>query len=162
MDLYVIRHAIAEPRSLELPDEDRDLTKKGRDRFEMVSIGLAAMGVRFDRVLTSPWLRARETAKMLGPVFGGDPETTEALAEPPDSDFLAGLDSEDAESIALVGHEPWMSEIVAWLVTGDPADADGYVMKKGGVAWLAGEPRPAGMALRALVPPKVFRALYGA
>ena len=158
MDIYVIRHAIAEPRGPEVDDTLRDITGKGRDRFRKVVEGLGAMGVAFDRVLTSPWRRALETAILLAPLATDEPEVTEALAEPPDPDFLAGLETEEETVVALVGHEPWTSEIVAWLTTGNPSDADAFVMKKGGVAWLSGEPRPAGMALKALIPPKVFRS----
>ena len=74
----------------------------------------------------------------------------------PDEDLLASI---EGDAVALVGHEPWMSELLAWLVTGDSYATGSHVMKKGGVAWLRGEPLPGGMELRALIPPKVFREL---
>ena len=61
------------------------------------------------------------------------------------------------ETVAVVGHEPWLSELIAWLVVGEPADGDArFRMKKGGVAQLRGTPRPGRMQLRALLPPKLF------
>jgi phosphohistidine phosphatase len=156
MDMYLIRHAIAEPRSPDLPDEDRALTNDGRARFEMVVEGLERLGVRLDRIYHSPWRRAAETAEMAAHLSGGELEPHPGLARDPGEDLLRSL---EGEAVALVGHEPWMSELIAWLVTGDSYATGSHVMKKGGVAWLRGDPRPGGMELRALIPPKVFREL---
>jgi phosphohistidine phosphatase len=156
MDIYLIRHAVAEPRSPDLPDEDRALTNDGRARFEMVVTGLHRLGVSFDRIYHSPWRRAAETAEMAAHLATGGLEPHPGLAREPNEELLSSLLGEE---IALVGHEPWMSELLSWLVTGDSYAAGGHVMKKGGVAWLRGDPRPGGMELRALVPPKVFREL---
>ena len=66
--------------------------------------------------------------------------------------------------MALVGHEPYLSELLGWLLFGDfvgdsarEALAERFLFKKGGVAWLEGRPRPGEVALRAFLPPKVFR-----
>ncbi|WP_338065454.1 hypothetical protein [Thermus caldifontis] len=66
--------------------------------------------------------------------------------------------------VALVGHEPHLSALLSWLLLGDFAGASAqealgecFQMKKGGVAWLEGEPVPGGMRLKGLFPPKVFR-----
>jgi phosphohistidine phosphatase len=158
MDLYLIRHAVAELRRADLPDHDRALTPTGRERFERVVDGLERLGVTLDRVYHSPWRRAVETAEMSADLAQGNLEPHPGLAGGPNEDLLASL---DGDAIALVGHEPWMSELLAWLVTGDSGAAGGYVMKKGGVAWLRGEPLPGGMELRALIPPKIFRELLG-
>ena len=63
------------------------------------------------------------------------------------------------ERIAAVGHEPWMGELCAWLVTGDPDLGDRFPFKKAGVAMLEGTPEPGGCALRAIWPPKTLRRL---
>ena len=60
MDLYLIRHAEAEPQSPDGSDERRGLTKKGRRRFESEVEGLARIGIRFDRLMFSPLLRAQD------------------------------------------------------------------------------------------------------
>ena len=83
-------------------------------------------------------------------------EPHEALAAPPSRGLLEVL-GEAGETVAVVGHEPWLSELIAWLVVGEPADGDArFRMKKGGVAQLRGTPRPGRMQLRALLPPKLF------
>src|SRR5579885_555197 len=67
MDLYLIRHAEAEPRDEAgtTLDEDRALTDAGRDQARAVAAGLLRRGVRLDALVTSPLLRARQTAEAL-------------------------------------------------------------------------------------------------
>ena len=158
MELFLIRHAIAAPRSLTLPDADRPLTPQGRERFTQVVAGLQHLGIRLQQVHHSPWRRAVETAALLAPVLKGDLLPTQALARPPEAALLDEIDQSPA---ALVGHEPWMSELLAWLITGSLAAGAMFAFKKGGVAWLEGPLRPGGMVLRACLPPKVLRALAG-
>lgn len=159
MELFLIRHAIAAPRSLTLPDADRPLTRQGRERFTQVVAGMQRLGIRLRQVHHSPWLRAVETAALLVPVLKGDLLPTQALARPPQADLLHEIDQTPA---ALVGHEPWISELLAWLITGSPAAGAMFAFKKGGVAWLEGPPRPGAMVLRASLPPKALRILGGA
>jgi len=66
MELFVIRHGIAVPGSMLLADADRPLTPQGRKRFSQVVMGLQRLGLRCDRLYHSPWLRAVETAELLG------------------------------------------------------------------------------------------------
>jgi phosphohistidine phosphatase len=146
MDLFVIRHAIAEERRAGLPDAQRALTKKGRARFETMVQRLDHARFRFDRVYYSPWLRAAQTAELLTPITDGPLIATEALAQPPHPDFFASL---EGEHVACVGHEPWLSDTVALLTTGTP-NGIWLRLKKGSVAWLRGPPTPASMELRAL------------
>jgi len=150
MDLYLIRHAIAEDRRDGLRDADRALTDRGRERFAAVVEGLVRAHFRFDRVYHSPWLRAVETAEMLVPLTKGERVTVEGLARAPEPDFFASL---LGDSVACVGHEPWMSDALSLLTTGDP-HGPWLRFKKGGMAWLRGRPYPGGMELRALIPPR--------
>ena len=159
MELFLIRHAIAAPRSPALPDAERPLTRQGRERFAQAVAGLQRLGVRLRQVHHSPWRRAVETAALLAPVLQGDLLPTQVLTRPPEAALLHEIDESPA---ALVGHEPWMSDLLAWLVVGSPATGAGFAFKKGGVAWLEGPLRPGGMVLRACLPPKVLRALGGA
>ncbi|MDH3199887.1 MAG: hypothetical protein OEM15_03235, partial [Myxococcales bacterium] len=76
----------------------------------------------------------------------GELISTEGLARAPDPAFFAGL---EGQTIACVGHEPWISDTLALLTTGDP-DGTWVRFKKGAIAWLRGEPSPASMHLRAL------------
>ena len=156
MELFLIRHAIAAPRTPALPDAERPLTREGRQRFAQAVAGMQHLGIRLQQVYHSPWLRAAETAALLAPVLQGDLSPTQALARPPDADLLHEINQ---TPVALVGHEPWMSELLAWLLTGSPAAGAMFAFKKGGVASLEGPLRPGGMVLRAYLPPKVLRAL---
>jgi len=161
MELLLVRHAIAAPAEPGERDFDRVLTEDGARRFAEVVSGLAGVGLELDRILTSPLPRAVQTGELMTGLLRRDGQLLESdlLAEPPDHALLSAIDSEDESRVALVGHEPWMSTLCAWLVTGriDPAINLGF--KKGGVAWLAGQPRPMGAVLKAFLPPRVSRHL---
>lgn len=146
MDVFLIRHAIAEERRAGLPDHERELTDVGRQRFKQMVADLERADIHFDRVYTSPWTRAVQTAELLEPVTRGPLVETGGLAQAPEADFFATL---EGASVACVGHEPWMSDTLALLTTGDPLGT--WVrFKKGAIAWLRGDPAPASMHLRAL------------
>jgi phosphohistidine phosphatase len=159
VDLYVVRHAIAEPRSVGLRDADRELTAEGIARFEREVRGLKRLGIELDAVVHSPWRRAVQTAERLRPVAPAARWiASDLLVDDPARALLRLLDEAGA-SVAAVGHEPWMSELVAWLAVGD-ADLGGSIpMKKGAVAWLRGPVQPGQMALRGLWAPKHLRAV---
>ena len=164
MDLLIIRHAIAEERSEDLPDAARALTRKGRRRFRKIVDGLDTLGVQLGRVLHSPWTRAAETAKLLRPVIAGRTRealvSTDALTGSPRPE-LVSLIGEHAThgTVAVVGHEPWLSELIALLVLGDLRKGEVFELKKGGVACLDGASVPGGMTLRAHLPPGVLRRI---
>jgi len=156
MELFVIRHAIAVPGSMLLADADRPLTPQGRKRFSEEVLGLQCLKVRFDRLYHSPWRRAVETAELLAPVLDGEAVCSPALARAPSQDVL---DTLVGARVALVGHAPWTGELVAWLTTGAPPDGSVFAFKRGGIAWLEGQPQPGRMVLQAFLPPKVLREL---
>lgn len=156
MELFLVRHGIAAPGSAVLPDADRPLTPEGRERFARAVVGLQRLGVRLDRLYHSPWLRAVETATLLMPVLDGELVSTAALARPPSEVLLEEI---VGERVAFVGHQPWMGELLAWLITGGHIAEHGFAFKRGGVAWLEGQPQPGRMALRAFLPPQILRTL---
>jgi phosphohistidine phosphatase len=156
MQLFVVRHGIAEDAELGQPDDERALTKEGRAKFKQVVQGLRALDVQFERLLTSPWKRAQQTAKLLRPVCNIMPVVTDLLSQPPRAELLSAL-ADGTDVTAVVGHEPWLSELVAWLAFGDTKHHDALDLKKGGVVWLDGESMPGGMELKAFLPPKVLR-----
>jgi phosphohistidine phosphatase len=154
MILFIVRHAIAEDRAPGLLDSERALTKKGKKRFARVVAGLPGAGVDIDVVLHSPWRRAVETAEMI--TFARRWRAEEALARAPDEALLDAI--KDAGShVAVVGHEPWLTELIAWLTTGERALGNRFELKKGAVAALDGAPSPGAMRLCALYPPRVWR-----
>jgi phosphohistidine phosphatase len=97
-----------------------------------------------------------ETAELLAPVLDGKAICSPALARAPNQDVLDAL---DGRRVALVGHEPWMGGVVAWLTTGALPHGSVFAFKRGGVAWLEGQPQPGQMVLQAFLPPKVLREL---
>ena len=157
MQLFLVRHAIAVPAVEGEPDAARPLTDEGRKRFARAVRGLDRLGIRFDRVLHSPWTRAVQTAEMLDRILDGESQVEPALAREPDPEMVARLAC--GERVAAVGHEPWMSELLALLVTGNKTHAAGFRCKKGQVAWLEGEAKSRGMQLVASLPPRVLRRL---
>jgi len=157
MQLFVIRHAIAEDAAPEQDDPSRELTDDGIRKLRQVVKGLRALDISFDRVLTSPWLRAMQTAERLAPISDGEPIVTDLLAQRPHAELLAMI-AERNEDTAVVGHEPWLSELVAWLAFGDTRHGEALQLKKSGVVWLDGSAVPGGMTLRAILPPRIIRA----
>ncbi len=157
MKLYVIRHAIAEEAQAGQADGARALTDDGRRRLKRAIKGMRSLNLRFDRIVSSPWLRARETADLLGPVCDAEPLITDLLIQSPRAELLAMI-AETGDDTAVVGHEPWLGELVAWLAFGDTRHGDALVLKKAGVVCLEGSAVPGGMQLRALLPPSVLRA----
>jgi phosphohistidine phosphatase len=132
--LYLVRHAIAAERGRQWPDDTkRPLTHKGAARMRQIVLGLRELGVEFDLVLTSPLVRARQTAELLIAGVRSKPalEMTDALApgEPPVKVAAMLAKHSGRCSIALVGHEPGLGELAAWLVGAN----EPFAMKKGGV-----------------------------
>lgn len=151
MELTLIRHAIAEDGA---DDAARPLSKKGKKRFTQSVKGLKALGLRFERVLHSPKKRAVETAGLLRSLCDGELKSTPLLAREPDVELWELL---EGERLAVVGHEPYLSTLLGWLVTGEASAGENFELKKGGVAQLEGEPGPAGMKLVSLLTPKALR-----
>jgi phosphohistidine phosphatase len=158
MQLFVIRHAVAEDSDLGIEDAARALTETGKAKLRRTVRGLRALEIRFERVLTSPWKRAAQTARALEPIASTAPIATDLLTQPPRAELLA-LIAERGETTAVVGHEPWLGELAAWLAFGDSKYGDSIVLKKAGVLWLEGTPVPGGMQVRAAMPPRLLRAI---
>ena len=158
MHLYVLRHGVAQEAAPEHHDAARELTPDGEKKIRRQVKGLRRLGWTFDRVFTSPWLRAKQTAALLEPLCDKEPEETVLLAQPPTRELMQLVADTNLEHVAVVGHEPWLGELVQWLALGDP-HRDSLVLKKGGIVWMSGVAMPAGMKLRAILPPRVLRAL---
>jgi phosphohistidine phosphatase len=143
MDIYIIRHAIAvdEGTSGYEDDSQRPLTDKGRKKMRQIAKGLRSLGVEFDLVLSSPYARARETAEIVADVFKIKKKVafTDNLIPTGEPDLLiAELNEKDSmQSIALVGHEPHLSNLVGLLTT-DGKQLE-VTLKKGGVCLLSAD-----------------------
>ncbi len=136
MDVYILRHGKAEEHEPGVADEGRKLTKKGRREVAEVGGWIAAQGLTFDRIATSPLARAHETAKIVADVLdlqnrlvvwdmlapGGEPD---AICHELD-------DHADAGAFLLVGHEPLLSSLIGRIIAGNKSA--GIIMTKGGLA----------------------------
>ncbi len=158
MQLFIIRHGVAEDAGPGQDDATRALTEAGKAKARRAVRGLRSLDLQFERVLTSPWRRAAQTAKLLEPLSSGPPIATELLTQPPRTELLA-LIAERNETTAVVGHEPWLGELAAWLAFGDVRHGEALTIKKCGLLWLDGTAVPGGMQLRASLPPGLLRAL---
>ena len=146
MNLLVIRHAIAEDKErfaeTGRSDDLRPLTAEGRNKMRRGAQGLRTVVGRISQLASSPLVRARETAEIVASALGvARVEIVEALR--PDRSYdellewLQGitLPNDDEERIvAIVGHEPHLSGLVTWLMTG--GDQSRIELKKGAACLL--------------------------
>ncbi|MGE5377569.1 MAG: phosphohistidine phosphatase SixA [Bacteroidota bacterium] len=143
MNLYIVRHAIAVESGTPGYEDDsaRPLTDAGSKKMKKIARGLHRLGVELDVILTSPYVRARDTAKILADRFDMMDKIffTDNLIPPGNFESLVFEIHEkyDVANIALVGHEPMLSSLVSWLTTGDTGVR--VTMKKGGVAYLSSD-----------------------
>lgn len=138
MNLYLIRHAIAEEETSSGEDSQRGLTDKGAKKMRLIAKGLRTLGVEFDLIVSSPYLRAVQTSEILSDVFKKKKFVlSENLMPMGDIDLLIAEINEkySVNSLAIVGHEPYLSTLVSLLTAGgSPVE---MTFKKGGVCYLS-------------------------
>jgi phosphohistidine phosphatase len=117
--LYLVRHAQAAPGD---PDDLRTLTEHGREQAKGVGERLARDGVRPDAVLSSPLLRARETAAAIAKATGAEAEADERLAPGATAQDLREAVAGRGGTIVVVGHQPDCSQIAAAIGGGPEPD----------------------------------------
>jgi phosphohistidine phosphatase len=147
MRLVVIRHAIAGDREAFAaetgrPDAERPVTAEGRKKMKASVRGLRVAVPEIGVLGSSPYTRARQTADIVAEAYDDL-----AVAEVPAlasggarEGVLEWLESQPAEVVAVVGHEPDLGALVGWLVTGDAAPF--VTLKKGGACLLVFPDRP--------------------
>lgn len=162
MEIIFFRHAPAGEREdwakTGRPDSERPLTQEGRKRGRESAKGLAAFVGSADLVATSPWARARETAEFAAKAFGA-PLVDSNLLLPHRSpaslaSWLSGLGD---KRVVLVGHEPHLSKVIGWLLTGSASRS--YIgLKKAQAVMLETKKAASGSAMLAWsLPPKFLR-----
>ena len=160
--LYLIRHGLAEGLGEAWPDDfRRPLTEEGMSRLRKEARGLVRLGVTFDVVLTSPLVRARQTADIVAGGFSTRPAIVVIESLAPDGSPQAVLSDLEKHArrtrIALVGHEPGIGELAARLVGSRRA----FAFKKGSICRIDVKSLPPagpGM-LRWFITPKILREL---
>jgi phosphohistidine phosphatase len=116
VQLVIVRHAEAAAGE---PDELRPLTAEGRETARALGQRLDSEGIRPDAVLTSPLLRARETAQELARPAGLEAEPDERLAPGATAAGVRSAAQERGETVVVVGHQPDCSRIAAELTGGE-------------------------------------------
>ena len=117
MRLYLVRHAQAAGGD---PDDLRPLTAEGRADARALGERLARDGVRADAVISSPLLRARETAAELGRALGCEPEADERLAPGATAEAVRATVAGRGDEVVVVGHQPDCGWIAAELTGAEP------------------------------------------
>ena len=150
MDLILWRHAEAFEMREVANDLDRALTPKGERQAQRMAAWLNQQLPASTRVLVSPARRAQQTAAALERKF----KTVPALA--PDATVEGLLHSvrwpEDREPVLVVGHQPTLGLVAAYLLSGQP---QAWSVRKGGVWWLRARQRDTGLqvVLQAVIGP---------
>ena len=156
LQLHFLRHADAgDPEAWAGDDATRPLSDKGELQAERLGSFLAQIGFQPDAIVTSPKVRARRTAEVVGAALGVGVRIDERLAgafDPAAVDAILADAGSPARPV-LVGHDPDFSEVVGWL-----ANADGLTMKKGALARVdvRGSVADGRGTLRWLVPPDLL------
>lgn len=135
-ELYLIRHGIAAERGTYANDDERPLIDTGRKKTEKVARRLYNLGLRFDRILTSPLVRAKQTATILQKA-GLSSQVEELTALVPDSDLNLGLQwlaEQGDRTLALIGHQPDLGNWAEMLVWGSIREK--LIVKKAAVIGL--------------------------
>jgi len=144
MNLYLLRHGIAvEPGTPGYAkDADRPLTPKGERKLLKIAAAMRALEIEFDRVLFSPYVRARGTAVIIAKELGLEKKLETCSALIPGGSLREVIDvlnhlKPAPENVLLVGHEPSMSELAALLISGETNVS--ITMRKGGLCMLTTE-----------------------
>ncbi len=140
MDLFVLRHAIAVDHGYGGRDADRMLTAEGRERLRRSTKCWDGLGVVVDTILTSPYVRARQTAEIAAEALGIPDriENVAALAAGASPVAMIGAIADrchEDHRVLVVGHEPDLGRLISVLVCGH--DDGGFRMKKAGLTKLA-------------------------
>src|ERR1039458_5675990 len=125
MNLYLLRHGIAaEPGVTGFePDSERPLTAKGKNRLRTTAKAMVELDLSFDLILSSPFLRAKQTAEIIAESLKLKKQLRFSDVLTPDGNPKALIRQLNElkpvpENILLVGHEPYLSQLIALLTAG--------------------------------------------
>lgn len=162
MEIYVLRHGIAVERGTPgyKEDSDRPLTKEGEEKLNQIARAMLAMELKFDLILSSPYVRAAKTAQIVAAELDQEVTFTEFLE--PDGNQLAlinQINDEKPQRVMLVGHEPYLSHLISLLTSGGTAAT--IELKKGGLCKMSTDKLTFGKCatLNWLLTPKLLRSL---
>jgi phosphohistidine phosphatase len=161
MEIYIVRHAIAEEVSRHGGgDAERELTAEGRQKMKQAAEGFAALERKIDRIFSSPLVRARQTAEIFANALKLEVEEMDELspAHSP-KDVCTRLSSiSKAKNVMLVGHEPNCSELASYLLVGSSGLE--IIFKKGAICMIEAEQPTAGSGTLIFhLPPQALRQM---
>jgi phosphohistidine phosphatase len=162
MELYILRHGIAVDRGTPgyKKDGDRPLTPEGEEKMREIAEAILGMDLKFDLILSSPYVRAEQTAHIVAGELDEEVNFSDFLKPGGNSlELIAEINDEKPQRILLVGHEPDLSQFVSVLVTGG---SDALIdLKKGGLCKLTTDKLVFGRCatLNWLLTPKQLRKL---
>ena len=162
MEVFIVRHGIAEDMSRSRQDKDRALTEDGKQRMKEAARGFRHLQHEVGRIFTSPLVRARQTAEILGTHLKKKVEDMKELA--PGNDAAAVCKQlktlGKVQSVMVVGHEPNCSDLVSYLL--DTPHAVETDFKKGAICLIETDSLDAGSGrLIWHLPPKALRLIKG-
>jgi len=164
INLYVIRHAKAADRGEAYPDDSlRPLVKKGHKQSEMLSKAMAVLRISLDRLCSSPYVRATETAEAFKGRLKKGKKVIEltSLTSMDYDELLSNLQDFNLEPdshIAIVGHEPLLSEFCSFMLSGS-TDEVALRMKKATMVHLYGTLQAGTMTMHSMIQPKIAAAI---
>ena len=142
--LFILRHAIAEDRDEDRwPDDSkRPLSQKGKKKMRYLAESINRLGFSFDLILSSPYLRAKQTAEIAAQALFANDKLLLSDQLAPSGNMLALMrdlarQELEGKTIMLVGHEPYLSNLISLLCAGDFRAT--MRMKKGGLGFLTAE-----------------------
>ena len=167
MNLYLMRHGIALPADDPSVSDDRErpLTQKGIKRMRKAARGVRRLKIPFDAVLTSPLVRARQTADIIADALGIEARVEEISGLAPENtveQLMFGLTRyHDREHLLLVGHEPLLSDALSHLLDLRQPSTVRIELKKGSLCRVEVDAPPAASPgrLHWLLTSKQLRAL---
>jgi phosphohistidine phosphatase len=144
MEIYILRHGVAEEPQTGQPDADRGLTADGRKKLRIVLRAAGSAGAAPSLILTSPYKRALQTAQLAAEILEYKGELLRTKALEPGSSPKTVWDEirvhKDEAQILLAGHEPLFSRLMAYLLGSPNLQVD---FKKGAIACIEVERFPA-------------------
>ena len=123
MEIWVLRHAKAEEGGPGTSDEERELTAGGHETMRSVARAIARLEPKLDAILTSPLVRARQTAEPVARALSLEDELIESDALVPDADpkeILREIGKRGFSRAMVVGHMPHLGRLLGYLLTGRP------------------------------------------
>ena len=124
MEIWILRHAKAEKGGPATPDEERALTAGGHETMRSVAKAIARLEPKLDAILTSPLVRARQTAEPVARALSLRDDLIETSALSPDADpkeILREIEKRRLGRVLVVGHMPHLGKLLGYLLTGRPS-----------------------------------------